>query len=420
MNLLVRSWQSLTHRGRFFLLGGLAGTIVALSWGQRDLAWLGLLLVVLPLAALLVLRRTRLSLTSERSIRPVRVPLGDRLTAHLRLDKSGALPVGLLQFEDAVPVQLGRRPRFAAHRVTGAWEREITYPLLGLARGRYAVGPLTVRAGDPFGMATLLSTFTNTNEVLVTPHVYPLSAMTDAGGVGTSGDTTPQRIGRIGQDDVLVREYRQGDDVRRVHWRSTARWDELMVRREEQAWEPSATVLLDNRASRHAGTGRTSSFEWAVSMTASICDHFARSGYRVSLVDADGTVVAGGVQDPGATQEACLLALTDVAPDPVESLSTAASATLASREGEIIVAVLGQLTREDAATLGRIRRARSQGFAIVLDPPTFNGTDRGLGLDAEQLDALNQLRDQRWRVVLATNETPVPTAWSLLGRELTA
>lgn len=407
--------RSLTPRGRFFLIGGASVTVLAALWGERELAWIGVLLMALPVAAMIVLHRTQVSLSSDRTITPSRAAIGDRLTAALRLAKTGSLPVGLLQFEDAVPSQLGRPPRFAVHRFAGRWERRITYPLMGLSRGRFRVGPLIVHAADPFGMARLESTFTGSDEVMITPRVFPLQQLSTSGGTGAAGDTTPRHIGHHGQDDVLVREYRLGDDVRRVHWRSTARWGELMVRREEQAWEPSATVLLDNRVTRHAGSGRSGSFEWAVSAAASVCSHFAGSGYRIGLIDATGRVVTGGIEDPRAAREAMLIALTDAALCRAESLTAAANASIVTREGEIVVAILGRLSPDDVVRLERIRRMRSQGLALVLHPDTFAAS--GGGPDAAQLDAVRRLREQRWRVVEVSASTGVPDAWDLLGRE---
>src|SRR3712207_9395429 len=90
---------------------------------------------------------------------------------------------------------------------------------------------------------------------MVTPRVVPLPAIRTIGGGGNTGEARPHRIGVVGQDDVLVREYRQGDDVRRIHWRSTARLGDLMVRREEQSWAPSASIVLDSRAAAHGGRG---------------------------------------------------------------------------------------------------------------------------------------------------------------------
>ena len=98
----------------------------------------------------------------------------------------------------------------------------------------------------------------------------------------------------MGQDDAPIREYRHGDDLRRMHWRSTARVGELMVRREEQAWDPSATVMLDTRASAHAGEGMQHSLEWAISAAASIAIHFLEDGFSVEIYEADGSMRISG------------------------------------------------------------------------------------------------------------------------------
>ena len=102
----------------------------------------------------------------------------------------------------------------------------------------------------------------------------------------------------VGQDDALVREYRQGDDVRRIHWRSTARWGDLMVRREEQAWDPSASIVLDSRASAHAGRGMHNSLEWAISAAASIGIHFLDDGFGIEIYEADGPLHISGTHGP--------------------------------------------------------------------------------------------------------------------------
>ena len=85
-----------------------------------------------------------------------------------------------------------------------------------------------------------------------------------------------------------MREYRRGDDLRRVHWRSSARVGELMVRREEQPWQSRATVFLDNRGTSHRGQGAACSLEAAVSAAASIAVHLTHRGYTVRLVTASG------------------------------------------------------------------------------------------------------------------------------------
>ena len=113
------------------------------------------------------------------------------------------------------------------------------------------------------------------------------------GGAWTgSGDNRPRAFATGSAEDVTVREYRRGDDLRRVHWRSSARVGELMVRREEQPWQSRATLFLDNRTRAHRGQGIASSLEAAVSAAASIAVHLSQRGFTVRLVTATG-------EDPG-------------------------------------------------------------------------------------------------------------------------
>lgn len=408
-------WRLLTARGRAFVILGLIGTGFAVWFGQRDLAWISLLLFLLPLAAVLIVQRSRLSLSCDRRVRPPRAEVGQQMTGTLTVRKKGHMPIGMLRFEDSVPRELGRRPRFTVHQSVGEWERVITYPLMGLARGRHHVGPMLVRAVDPFGLAQVDRQFRNADELIVTPHIAPLANLGSAAGSGRSGESTPQRIGLVGQDDVLIREYRLGDDMRRVHWRSSAKLGELMVRREEQAWDPTASVLLDSRAERHAGQGRSSSFEWAVSAAASVCHHFIRSGFRVRLVDSAGLLHEAGREDPSAGREAITLTLTDEQPRPQINLAQAVAAANPGRQGELLIAVLGQLTLADAADLLGARRDTSNGIAIVLDIPTFaSRSQRNKHISEEHSEAVNRLRNARWTVLEVRGGTPVEEAWATL------
>ena len=150
--------------------------------------------------------------------------------------------------------------------------------------------------------------FVATSEVMVTPQVVPLPAIRTIGGGGSTGEARPHRIGVVGQDDALVREYRQGDDVRRIHWRSTARRGELMVRREEQAWDPSASIDpgLPGLAPTPAGAC-SNSLEWAISAAASIAIHFLDDGFGVEIYEADGPLHISGAMGQHSSASAELV-----------------------------------------------------------------------------------------------------------------
>ena len=123
---------------------------------------------------------------------------------------------------------------------------------------------------------------------MVTPRVVPLPPVPLSGVWTGSGDNRPRAFASGSAEDVTVREYRRGDDLRRVHWRSSAHAGELMVRREEQPWQSRATLFVDNRKIAHRGTGAASSLEHAVSIAASVAVHLVQRGFSVRLVTAAG------------------------------------------------------------------------------------------------------------------------------------
>ncbi len=411
-----KAWRLLTARGRFFLLGGLAVVIGSMAAGQRDVMRIGLLLLILPIIAAVLVARARLRLSCERSVEPAQVQLGSPMRGQISLGQDGRLPAGILLLEDTVPRELGTRPRFLVDKADLSWRRIVEYPLLGRVRGRFSTGPLRVRTTDPFGLVQLDRQFQAITEVMVTPRVVPLPAIRTAGGGGNTGEARPHRIGIVGQDDALVREYRQGDDVRRIHWRSTAHLGELMVRREEQSWDPSASIVLDSRATGHAGRGMNNSMEWAVSAAASIALHFLDDGFSVEIYEADGPLrITGSMgQHSSASAELVISRLTDLKPRLNATLHYAAESAISDRPGQLVVAILGRMNAEDANSLLRVRRNRAQGLALLLDVDTFADVPATDRLRAQQQVATQILRDNQWRLVEVPRGMGVAEAWSLL------
>lgn len=413
-----RPWRLLTPRGRFFVVVGLVGLLSAMVAGQRDIMRLALLLLALPVVAAILVSRARLRLSCERAIEPAEVPLGSPMRGRITLGQDGRLPAGILMLEDSVPRELGLRPRFLVDKADLSWRREVEYPLLGRVRGRFTTGPLMVRTTDPFGLVQLDRQFVATSDVMVTPQVFPLMPMRASGGGGSTGEARPHRIGVVGQDDSLVREYRQGDEVRRIHWRSTAHRGELMVRREEQAWDPSANLVLDSRLGAHAGRGLHSSLEWAISAAASVALHFLDQGYSVEIFEADGPLhITGSMgQHSSASAELVMSRLTDLTPKVTSSLHYAVQSAADERAGQLVVAVLGRMDAADAQTLLRLQRNRSQGMALMLDVDTFADTPASPRQRAEHELAGQILRENAWRVVDVPQGMAVPDAWAALAQ----
>ncbi len=416
-----KPWRLLTARGRIFLIAGIVVVLVAMVAGQRDVMRLGLLLAALPVIAVILVSRARLRMSCERMIEPAQVPLGSPMKGQIILGQDGRLPAAILLLEDVVPRELGSRPRFLVDKADQSWRRVVEYPLLGRVRGRFSTGPLTVRTADPFGLVQLDRQFVATSEVMVTPRVVPLPTIRATGGAGSTGEARPHRIGVVGQDDILVREYRHGDDVRRIHWRSTARWGDLMVRREEQAWDPSASVLLDSRTAAHAGRGMQNSMEWAISAAASIAIHFLDDGFGIEIYEADGPLhIAGSMgQHSSASQELVVNRLTDLRGRSTTTMHYAVESATIDRPGQLVIAIMGRMSAEDANSLLRVRRNRAYGLAMVMDVDTFTDEPAGERQRAQHELAMQILLDNQWRVVEVRRGMGVSEAWTALEQLLT-
>ncbi|MFD0787871.1 DUF58 domain-containing protein, partial [Micromonospora azadirachtae] len=234
-----------------FLAAAVAAAVSAGILGEKDLLRVAVLLAVLPLLAAAYVGRSRYKLACNRSLDPHRAPVGASSRVVLRLQNMSRLPTGTLLLEDRLPYALGSRPRVVLERLGAHQASSVAYTVRADVRGRYEVGPLVVRLTDPFGLCELSRAFPSVDHLTVIPQVTPLPSVRLPGEYAGSGDSRARSVAVHGEDDAATREYRMGDDLRRVHWKSTARTGELMVRREEQPWESRATVVLDTRAYGH-------------------------------------------------------------------------------------------------------------------------------------------------------------------------
>lgn len=284
----------LTIRGRAFLTAGITAIVCAVVLGQPSLARAGALVTALPLASAFMLARHKYRLSLRRTLSPPVVSAGCAATVTVTVTNEGQRTSGTLMLEDTLPYPLGSRPRFLLEGVDGGWSGELSYQVRSEARGRFDVGPMTVRVADPFGLIDVGRSFRAVSTLTVTPRTVPLPPTAVNGAFTGSGDNRPRAFAAGNAEDVTVREYRRGDELRRVHWASSAHAGQLMVRREEQQWHSRATIFLDNRVISHRGSGIASSLEAAVSVAASVGVHLADRGFAVRLVSAAGEEAGAG------------------------------------------------------------------------------------------------------------------------------
>lgn len=386
----------LTTRGLAFLCVGLAVAVGGVAVGHRDVVWAGAFLVAVPLLGLALVSLGRRVRPSVRTLSPVELPAGEVLTGRLRVRPT---PWGATTtLTEALP--WGMSPTFRLVQRPGPAPLVLSYSARPTRRGVFVVGPAVWRFEDPFGFAQAQHLEPDTAEVVVTPTVHALNAAGPGMGTLQSGEADRHHSSKAGPDDMLVREYRPGDDLRRIHWGSTARTGEVMVRREERASEPNALIVVDNRSSAHAGTDDLSTLEWGVSLVASLAVNFIHDGYSIAVADNTGALLVPSGPGPQRVR-GVLRHLAELRTVPLTSLAPAAKAFETDRVGSILIAVTGRLRLEDARYLATAGRGRSTRWAFVQEVTGDASTD-----------ACQILVADGWRVTPVPPGTTVSQAWA--------
>ena len=225
-----------------------------------------------------------------------------------------------------------------------------------------AIGPLTVEVQDPFGVARHKRAGAPRLELTVFPHVDVIMAPPGGGDRDPLGTAVHHRsIGRQGDEFYSLREYVVGDDLRRVHWRSTARNDELMVRQDEMPWQDRTTVVLDVRRAAHS----EESIERAVSAAASVVTAAFRFQHHLRLVSSDG--VDAGLGNSLGHVEAIMEYLATVDASGHGSLRGLLDRLRRSPQAGSLVAVLGKATKNELEALASLRRSFGAVVVVVTD-----------------------------------------------------
>jgi uncharacterized protein (DUF58 family) len=400
----------MTTRGRCLLAAGLAAALCSAVLNERDLLRVSIFVIAMPVLVCVLIARSRVGLHTERHINPIRTPVGGRADVALNVWSTGRLPTGGLLLQDGVPYTLGGRPRFVIEHLPRNNGIQLRYTVEPTMRGVQHLGPLRAKVTDPFGLAEFDRELAGVSRLIVVPRVVPLIGIPGGAGLGAGEDGSVRLHSGQGEDDAVVRPYRQGDDLRKVHWRSTAHRDEMMVRVEETPWRGGTTVLLDHREHSHRGSGPTASLEWAVSMAASVCVHLLRHGHRVRMVAEDGRPITPESAD-GVHSDHLVL-------DSLAALQASHQREIALTgdpgHGQELVAVLGSVEPDSVEQLIRYRPRASRSLAILLDTRAWSAQGDPSTADPEK--AATVLTGAGWSTVVARPDTPMHQVWSNLCR----
>ncbi|WP_018635000.1 DUF58 domain-containing protein [Parafrankia elaeagni] len=402
--------RGLTVRGCAFLAAGGASVVAAVVIGEQDLIAVALLLAGLPLLAAAAVARTRYRLACTRRLEPGRVTAGDTVSVRIRLDNVSRLRSSVLRVEDVTP-HLGHRARFVVDRIEPGGSRDLSYSMRAETRGRYQVGPLTIRLTDPFGLCELERSFRSKDDLTVAPALERLPLVPPVG-LSALNNKVRRATVRIGDEESSTRPYHSGDDLRKVHWKNTARLGELMVRRDERPLTGAAAVLLDTRAGAWPQSDHPDDpFSRAVSTAGSIAVNLARSGYGVRLI-TDSRVAATG---PGNAVGALLDQLAVIMPAPVTALNPALALLRSAEHSGLVVAVLGRTDQATASLVAGARPRNAPAIAVLVDTARGDGTDApAVSADIELSRSV--LSRHGWTVLVADRTTRLADTWPAIFR----
>lgn len=311
---------------------GTAAIALGLTLGLAEITGLGIAMLVLAAVAAASVVAMRPTLRCDRSPGSSRSFVDHTVRVEVHVTHTGtgrSHPVRLVDpvsFPDGRTTVIRRTVRPLAPGETDHGD----FGLRSDHRGLCTVGPMRIEATDPFGLFRRTWPGPAAVQVTVLPRIEPVVAPAFHLEADTPAAVRPATA--QGTEFASLREYTRGDDLRKVHWRTSARRDDLVVRRDTDPVRPGCTVLLDVRRSSYDAA----TFERAVSAAASIVVAAAAEGQAVRLCTTDGFDSARGA---GRRQVDVILGLLAVletgtdhprgsgyGPDPIVVLTTARGA----------------------------------------------------------------------------------------------
>lgn len=282
--------ERLTSRGRYLL------------WATIAFAWIGVdtrrtqvfelfaiaFAILLVAAAHASLRRPKLAVTGQL---PTRLTAGRTLTLPLRIfSESGKVEEDVL-VSWSRSMEAGSAPEAEPREwfvtVAPGETANVSLNLTPPQRGRYHLRGVSVQATDPLRAAAGRPVRTPDETVVVYPRYFtvselevPLGRRYQPGGIPLAS-STGDAIEFVG-----IREYRQGDPIRSIHWRSWARRGEPIVKEYQEEYFCRLALILDTFLPRRAGVEEREAFEASISVLASVADYFSRSDYVVDVLAA--------------------------------------------------------------------------------------------------------------------------------------
>ena len=211
--------------------------------------------------------------------------VGDRVLSRIALINTSRFPALWVEVNDRSTLASASPDRGVT--VAGKGQRRWLKEAICTRRGLFTLGPMSLKTGDPFGLYTARLDYPDIVPFLVMPQVVSLPTIQVAAG----GRASEGRVRNDAPEETVIstsaREYQPGDALRWIHWPTTARRDELYVRRFDGAPSGDWWIVLDVDLDVQVGSGDDSTLEHEVILAASLADRGLRAGRSVGLAAAD-------------------------------------------------------------------------------------------------------------------------------------
>lgn len=355
----------LTRRGRLALALGVGVYAAAWAFGSQTLYPVAVGLVLAPLGARLWVATLTGPVTLRRRARGEHTE-GEDVDVELELGASSRIRPPAVHVAERLG-RLGRVETTLRRRGRGSLAGR--YRLASVPRGRYRFEPASVVLEDPFALARNERIVNAAGALLVLPRIAHLDGLfSESGSYAADGRRLLLRR-PTGFDVHSIREYERGESLRKVHWRSTARRGQLMVKDLEDAPRDEVAVLLD-AGGAVTGTPPDSSFDLQVRAAGSILRAHTLRGRRAVLVVSSAErrrVTASGEEWRDALE---LLAAAEPDPDadPAALLGDRGAAPAQALD---LVVVTARLTGPLGDRLLRRASARQATSLVLVDPASF-------------------------------------------------
>lgn len=305
----------------------------------------------LAIAVILVSRPTAIS--TDRRVVPERVVAGGEAFSLLTVTNTGARRSGAGTVRERIgdqhiPVELP---------ALDPGESVVLRRILPTDdRGIFPVGPLTIRRGDPLGLLLRGADEDDRSRLIVHPAIHRVNPFPS--GVNRDLDGTPSgESSSAGIAFSGLREYVPGDDLRLIHWRSSARVGELMVRYNVDHQQPRTAVILDTRAGLHDEEG----FEDAIRAAASVVMAAMEKNFPFTV-----RTTCGRVATDRGSRTAVMDMFSELQPDAAAQSDLGSLGIRAAHDptGLSLACITGRATVDDLKGLGPLR-ARYEHLTIV-------------------------------------------------------